>query len=380
MKLLQLCSINAGCAGGLLVPTLKMFKRDVRPLLEEICDENGISCSFHKTDYVYRFPDTRSTVYVFHSEDDGRSIRGPNLAFGCINEVTLTSKPAFDAFLSRIRLRKAKLLQLAMSGTPEGFNWTYEYFIENPRHDTEILFGKSTDNPHNAESYVQMLRDSFDDVMVQAYIDGKYVNLAGKNAVYQFDRQKHVSDRAERVHHAPVWATLDFNVDPMSAVLWNRLGPDSPKVWLHAFDEIRIPGSNTYEISQAIWDRVGRSEHVVIYPDPAGRSRSTKTRVPISDIQILRDQGFTDIKYKPRISIRDCLNSLNNLFHKGRILVHPRCKNFIADLEQCVLREGVFELDKSNPKRTHWLDGAKNMADYEFPVRRSRPSYVQSIR
>ena len=28
-----------------------------------------------------------------------------------------------------------------MSGTPEGFNWSYDYFVEDPRQDTDLIFG-----------------------------------------------------------------------------------------------------------------------------------------------------------------------------------------------------------------------------------------------
>ncbi len=54
--------------------------------------------------------------------------------------------------------------------------------------------------------------------------------------------------------------------------------------------------------------------------------------------------------------------------------VHPRCKNFIADAEQCILKSGGLEIDKSNSARSHWLDGFKQMIDYEFPVIKPAPS------
>jgi len=44
----------------------------------------------------------------------------------------------------------------------------------------------------------------------------------------------------------------------------------------------------------------------------------------------------------------------------------------IADLEQVVWRDGTFELDKRDQNRTHWLDGLKNMVDFEFPIGEGR--------
>ncbi len=367
MKGFDLMSQNQGLAGGILAPSLKMFKRDVLPTIIGICQENGIEYTYNKSDSVFYFPDAKATIYIFHSEDDGASIRGPNLAWGLINEVTMCSKPAFDAFLARIRLKEATLLQVAMSGTPEGFNWAYDYFIEEPRPDTELVFGNTRENKHLAGSYVETLEASYDKLMQERYIDGRFVNLTGNRAAYSFDRFKHVKPGISRIPGAPVWVSLDFNVTPMAATLWNRLPIDSPYL-LQSFEDIRLDSSDTYEMARVIRDKVG-IENVTIYPDPAGAARSTKASGK-TDITILRDAGFL-VKHKPSIrSVRDCMNAVNNLFDKGVILIGDRCKNIIADLEQVTFKTNTFELDKSNINRTHWLDGFKDMIDYEFPIRR----------
>jgi len=378
MKLLKLCSLNPGLPGGLLAPDLKMFKRDVLPTLREICDANNIPMRFHGTEYELHFPTTDSRIYVFHGEDKGQSIRGPNLAFGLINEVTLIDYESFTAFVGRIRLKKANLRQLAMSGTPEGFTWHYEYFIENPREDTDLIFGNTKDNIYVSDDYVKMLYDSYDGLMAQQFVEGAYINLTGRRACYAFSRQKHVNPEIVYNPDLPVWVSLDFNLYPMAATLWHRVpnlqthmrGSASP-IWLRAFDEIALNSSDTDEMAQAIKDKLGEAwRQCAIFPDPAGDAGSTKSKGK-SDIDILKQHGFTDIRYKRSItSVRDCLNAANNLFEKGRIEVSPKCKNFIADLEQCILKQGTSLIDKSDPKRSHWLDGFKDMVDYEFPIRR----------
>lgn len=374
MKLFELMNINQGLAGGLLCPNLKMFKKDVLPTIREICDLNEIDYYYHQTDHYFEFYDTDSTIYVFHAEDNGFSIRGPNLAFGLINEVTLCSKDAFDAFMARIRLKKAKRLQLAMSGTPEGFsNWAYEYFIENPREDTDLIFGDTKLNKYIADGYVQSLQDSYDKVLYEQFVEGKFVNITGNRAAYAFNRFRHLSENIEYNPILETWVSIDFNVDPMSATLWNRSDLGKTTL-LEAFDEICLPNSNTNQLAQVLKERLNYDlTNVVLFPDPAGNSRSTRS--DHSDIDILKQAGFKDIRFKNRIpSVRECLNAMNNLFDKNKILIHgKKCKNLIADLEQCILKSGGTEIDKSNPKRSHWLDGLKNMIDYEFPIR-SRPN------
>lgn len=369
MKMLQLAARNRGNPGGLLCPDLKMFRRDVEPTVREICNKHNIKYQFNGQFYYYLFPEIGSKIYIFHDQDKGRSIRGPNLGFMCINEVSLCSKESYDAALSRVRIKDAPFRQIAMSGTPEQFNWVYEHFVENPREDTEFIYGNVKENKYIADDYVKTLEESYDKLMAEAYIEGKFVNLTGKRAAWAFDRRKHCTTDLVQNKNFEVWVTIDFNVDPMSAVLWNRL-PISESKLLAAFDEICISGSsNTYELAEEIKRRVG-TDWVTLYPDPAGKARSTKTR-GITDITILKQAGFENIKFKSRIpSVRDCCNSLNNLFDKDNIIINSKtCKNFVADLEQCKIKSGTFEIDKSNPKRSHWFDGAKNMADYEFPIK-----------
>ena len=378
MKIIKLMSDNYGLAGGLLAPSLKMFKRDVLPTIREICNANNIRYQYNKSDSVFFFPNFKATIYIFHSEDDGQSIRGPNLAWGAINEVTLCSFNAYTALLGRIRLKKAKIKQIVMSGSPESFNWCYEYFIENPREDTDLIFGDTRKNKFISEDYVKMLADSYDDLMFQQFVEGKFVNLNGRAAVYAFNRQNHLDKDIKRIDHLPIWITMDFNVHPMTATIFQRMQFDSKHV-LEAIDEVCLNSSNTEELCRVLKEKIGPNyTQAVLFPDPAGSHRSTNSNK--SDIDILKQNGFLDIRYKRSIiSVRDCLNALNNLFDKDKIKIHPRCKNLIADLEQCILKQGTSELDKRDPKRTHALDGLKNMADYEFPVIRSRAGYREVI-
>ena len=380
MKMFQLADLNRGCPGGILTPSYKMYKRDIIPTIRGICQDNGIRYRYNKSDMLWYFPDTSTYVYAFTSEDED-SIKGPNLGWFVVNEAPLCTEKSVMMALSRIRLKKAPHPCLALSGTPEGFNWVYDYFVRTPRKDTTLIFGDSRMNKHVAASYFSMLEDSYDPMMQKQYIGGHFVNLNGKAAAWSFNRFRHVAKGVKKVHGLPVWVSLDFNVSPMSATLWNRvpLGFDTGDRWrvpLRAFDEIKIESSNTYEVADAIIERCekdsnGRlADDVWIFPDPAGRARSTKS-MNLSDFDILVQKGFqrSQIKYKNVISVKDCLNAMNALFARNQIVIDEKCVETITDLERCVLKGNVFEIDKSDPKRTHWLDGIKNMIDYNFPIR-----------
>ena len=381
LKMFQLMNLNPGLPGGILCPTTKMYKRDVLPTIYDICLENGIRPKYNKSEMTWHFGETNSTVYVFHGEDEGRSIRGPNLAWMVINESTLLDKMTILHAVGRVRIKDAPLLQMPMSGTPEGFTFAHEQFVETPRDDVDWICSPSTDNVHVDSSYFETLKGQYDPIMLEQYLHGKFVNLMGNRAVYAFDRNLHTSIDVEKIKGLPVLVSMDFNVDPMAATLWNRVpfGYDIARRgplghYIHGFDEICLRNSNTYEICKVLRSKTPKTDSVVIYPDPAGTSRSTQSADMLSDIDILRQHGFNDIRYKPRISLKACWNSLNAAYAKNWIKLNSkRCRETIKDHEQCILKKDSFEIDKKNHMRSHWLDGTKNMIEYEFPIRRDIP-------
>lgn len=372
MKLLKLMNLNYGLPGGLTAPNTKMLKRDVIPTFREICAENSIPFRYSKADAELHFPETKSVIYLYHGEDDGASIGGANLAFMGINEASRCSWNTAQAAFARVRLKNAPCPQIPMSGTPEEFNWVYKRLIENPIEGSRMLYANTKDNIHTGEWYTKMLLDSYDAIAAQQYVEGKYLPRAGNRFLHSFDRFRHVSEMATRVLDTETWVQVDFNVNPMAATLISYV-PTS-RVKLRMWDEIKIAGADTYELADAIKEKIGsRWQECRLFPDPAGVARKTASRDLMSDIKILCAEGFQEdrIHYKRQIVVKDTYHAANNLFDKMAVAVHPKCKEFISDAEQCKLKEGAFEIVKSDIQRTHWLDGFKNMADYQFPVVKS---------
>ena len=67
----------------------------------------------------------------------------------------------------------------------------------------------------------------------------------------------------------------------------------------------------------------------------------------------------------PRII--DSVNAVNKICEND-LIIDPRCKGLITDLEQTVNKEGTREIDKSNKDRTHFSDGLRYAIDYEYPI------------
>jgi phage terminase large subunit len=376
--LLMTCNENKYLPAGLLCPTIKMFKRDVWPTLEEIADQNKIRIKYSRQDAEIKIPDTGTTCYVFHGEDHGDSIRGPNLASMHINEATLLSLKTYHAAIARVRIKSAKRLTIAMSGTFEGNTELYEHLVDDKGCD--MFYTSSRKNPYLPESYIQMLEESYDEEMRKQYIDGLPVRSMGQAAAKNFRRDLHVSEKAAWDSNGELLISIDFNVDPMAAAFWCHIPSMKPR--LQCFKEVCMNAADTYMLADLLTKQLYEMgmplSQVKLFPDPAGNARSTKGILK-TDIQILRDAGFSQIYFKRRIvSVKDCMNAVTAQLEKNEILIHPECKNVIADFEQVKYKESSFEFDKSNLKRTHWLDGTKNMIDYLYPVVRPatpKPSY-----
>ena len=115
-----------------------------------------------------------------------------------------------------------------------------------------------------------------------------------------------------------------------------------------------------------------------VYPDPAGKARSTTSRR--SDHQILRDHGFMIRAKSKHPSHIDRLNSLNRKLKdaEGNIgmTVDPKCIYLIKDLEQCQ-RDRKGGLAKDNMELTHSLDACSYGIEYRFPIRRALGSTIK---
>ncbi len=384
MKAFDLSRINKGIPGGCVVTSIADYKKDLLPLIEEILETNRIKYKYHKTDKWFRFPWSKGRMYVATAE---RKIRGPNWGWAVINEATLLTHERYKETLGRVRIKHTPFPQIASSGTPEGkANWAYDVFIETPMKNSRIIFGDTRDNLENlADDYVTTLENSYDPIMLDAYLRGLFVNMNGKRFYYAYDSVQNDNKKLEYIEGLEVRVSLDYNVSPMIATLWhiinvttpagipllNHLGQPTRKAI--AFDQIVIEdGADTHKICDAFEAMGLNPDTTTIYPDPAGRARSTQGP---PDNTILKNRGWYKIKVRnsaPQFRKRQL--AVNNLLAKGLIEINPiTCKTLKRDLEGVEQDGATFEKIKDNPMMTHASDGMDYFIDIEFPLSGHKP-------
>lgn len=387
MKMLDMTRRNRGIPGGIVVPSIADFKKDLYPLFEEILDDNRIRYRYHATDKWFRFPWSSGRLYIATAE---KKIRGPNWGFAGFNEVTLISHERFKEAVGRVRIKGTPYPQIASSGTPEGTgHWLHEVFIENPMRNSRIIYGDSRDNAVNlADDYIPTLMDSYDAVMLDAYLRGLFVNMAGNRFYYAYDAKLNDDKTIERIEGAEVHVSLDYNVSPMIATLWNIVGlingAGVPLIdrtgrqikRAQAFDQIVIEdGADIRRMSDALLAAELHRDTTTIYPDPAGRSRNVAVEGAKSNNQVLHELGWERVRAKssaPRMRARQV--AVCNLLAKKLIKINPvKCKALKKDLEAVEQDKATFEKIKTNPKLTHASDGMDYLVDILFPFSGQKP-------
>ena len=159
---------------------------------------------------------------------------------------------------------------------------------------------------------------------------------------------------------------MDFNVNPMSAVVATRAGDECL-----VLDGIELASSNTQEMADEIRRRYpGR--HIVVCPDPAGKQRRSSAPVGVTDFTILERAGFEIRAPRAAPPVVDRLNNSNAMYYdtetgRRRCRIHPDASKIIDAVTSLVYKE---ETGKRDPRSRfiHICDALDYMLWEEFNV------------
>ncbi len=359
MKAIQLSFINKDIAGGLVAPDFADLEKDILPTMEEIMQKHRVNFDY-KSGRYFRFPWSKAKLYLTSAK---KRIRGPNWGYALINELTLIPYMRYKEIIGRVRVKRARLPQIASSGTPEGFGTDYhKNLIKTPfSPNIRVVFGSTRANAHNlSEDYIPSLTASYDKAMLDAYLDGLFVNMTGNRFYYAFgDKNKDVS--IQRDPDLDVYCCFDFNVQFMTTTFWHHIGGR-----LIAFDEIVIENNaDTKKMCEIMLQRGYLPDSTIIAPDPSGNSRSTKGK---SDVEIIRQAGFHRILSTKAPYMRTRQLNAANLMDKSIVKINPlRCPTLEDDFLGVTQDPNTNEKMKNNPRLTHASDGFDYLVDHLYP-------------
>ena len=290
------------------------------------------------------------------------NLRGVGIDFCALDEYADMNPAAWDEVIRpALSDRRGEAL---FTGTPRGFDHFYKLFNEaGEKPDWSAHQFRTIDGGNVPESEIEAARRELDPRVYRQEYEASFETMAGR-VYHAFERSGNVrADLADT--GGTVLVGMDFNVDPMSAVIGFRAGDQ-----LHVTDEVVIPNSNTAEMASELARRF-KGRDVAIYPDPAGNSRKTSAPVGQTDFAILKQAGFRVNAPKAAPPVVDRINEVNALASSAegarRLFIHPRCVNLIRSLEGLTYKEGTSVPDKG-AGLDHIADALGYLIHSEFPI------------
>ena len=359
---IKLSYLNAGRMGLLGAPTYPMLRDATQATLFDILDSNGIPHEHNKAENTLVMKDTGSKI-LFRPVDEFERLRGTNLAWFGLDELTYTQEAAWLRLEGRLRDPKASRLCGFAVWTPKGYDWVYQKFLADRVTGYDSVIAKPFENHFLLDQipdFYDRLKESYDESFYAQEVLGSYLNLNGGRVYSAFTRAEHVTDLTADEHSPLLWA-LDFNVDPMcSLVLQLSRGT------VQVLDEIVLRRATTREACEELLKRYPKHEAgIVVYGDASGNQQQT---TGTTDYQMIREhfQANTNARVQYRVpranpGVRDRINLTNAKLRTASgeigLLVDRKCKELIKDLEQVSYKADSNQIDKERDrKRTHLSD------------------------
>ncbi len=370
---IRLTYLNPGRLGLLGAPTYPMLRDATQATLLEILDTNGIPFDHNKAENTLVMKDTGSRI-LFRPVDEFERLRGTNLAWFGLDELTYTQEAAWLRLEGRLRDPQAKQLCGFGVWTPKGYDWVYRKFMADQESgDYGVVIAKPFENRFlldKVPDFYGRLARSYDDTFYKQEVLGAYLNLTGGMVYSSFSREEHVTD----VRPAPQWPllwALDFNVDPMSSIVV-QMSEDKVLV----VGEIVLRRATTMQACEEFLKRFPKhSAGIIIYGDASGSRDQTTGR---SDYDMIRDyfaiHTSVPVQYRvPRSnpSVRERINLTNSKLRSASgeiaMLVDASCKELIKDFEQVCFKQDTYQIDKDRDRqRTHLSDALGYLLWQEF--------------
>ena len=353
------------------LPTYPMIRDIAFDKFPEVCADIGLEYSLNRSNKELEI-NGYGTI-IFRNMAEPENIVGYEVGYSLIDECDILPKDkmevAFQKIVARNRvpLPDGAVNHIDVVGTPEGYKWFYERFVNQADQYTQLIRASTLSNKHLPPDYIEVLRETYPPNKLKAYLEGEFVNLTSGSVYADFDRDKNSStesmDKMEVLH-----VGMDFNVMNMSAIIHVIRG--DTVIAVGELTGIR----DTPTMAKTLTEKL-QGHMVVIYPDATGRARKS-VNASHSDITILKDWGFNIQANRMNPPVKDRVNAFNKLIcdAKGdrKYLVNvDACPTLTTSLEQQVYDKNG-EPDKS-AGLDHIVDATGYFIHKRFPIRMKKP-------
>ena len=383
VRLWQLASAHPGIKLGYFAPTYPHVRDILYDTIAEVGELYGQSLGVPCTVDINT---TKHLVTLYingikyatvkcKSMDNPYAIVGFDISHALVDEIDCMKKDKADDAWKKIVARMSSVRDdypvntVDFTTTPEGFNWMYDFFVRQLKEKPEmapyysLVKASTLQNESNLPAdYIDKLYATYPDNLVNAYVNGEFVNLTGGTVYNQYtDKNRSyetIDDKDYELHIG-----MDFNVTAMAACVYvYRDG------FPHCVDEF-VGLYDTKDMIEHIKMRYP-DKQINVYPDASGRNRKSNG-ADETDITLLEDAGFYVYadSVNPRVKTR--VNSMNAMFcnAKGehRLFVN---RDTCPETHEC-LQQQVYN-DRGEPDKKggkdHQTDAAGYVISYLHPI------------
>ena len=302
----------------------------------------------------------------FISANNPERLIGINASHATGTEPGLWKSEVFERLTSRVRLKGASNQKL-FEGTPEGMTaWERLANFEGKwRKDHHRIILPTEYNRHNlGEGWIEALIESLqhDEAKLLAYTEGVFTNFIKGDAFWNW-RSKYIDPHAIQTHLAPICVCWDFNLAPLSWVVFQPTTQDISGFRRKIFPIVSEASGNSKGLTEAIADfiykfppEIYQETEINIYGDCNGNNKNYRAEGSDYDeiLKALR-RRYSNVNFRvkpsnPRVKAR--LERVNNLFIYDRIKVNPQCVRTIRAFEKTGLKQGTYDIEK--PSKEDW--------------------------
>lgn len=359
---------------ALYEPTYDLVRLILAPRMEEKLIDWGVRYKYNKSENIIYTSSSQLGDFVLRTLDNPARIVGYESFRAKIDELdTLKKEHAEEAWNKIIARNRQKpdtyrktsnkpINTVAAFTTPEGFRFVYDRWKRNPTPNYQMVQASTLSNPFLPDDYVEALRETYPEQLIEAYIKGEFVNLKGGTVYRVFDRRLNSTDITEDGSET-LHIGMDFNVGKMSAII--HVERDGDPIAVNEIFGLLDTDEMIAEINRLYPDR-----SIYVYPDSSGKNRKS-VNASETDISKLEDEGYYLRYDSVNPFVRDRINAMNAMLCNGagvrRYKINTNmCPRYTDDLEQQVYNK-QGEPDKAHDN-DHMPDAGGYYIAYAFPI------------
>lgn len=372
-----------GVNQGYFAPTYSMIRDIFWPTIQEVSFTFNLATEIKESNkevHFYYGRQYRGTT-ICRSMDHPGSIIGFKIGHAVVDELdTMPLRKAEDVWrkiIARMRYNLEGLKNgIDVMSTPEGFRFCHKLFVQQLQEQPDLktnygmIQASTYDNADNLPAdYIPSLKEIYPSELVEAYINGQFVNLTSGTVYRNYDRIRNNSTETIQAGE-PLFIGQDFNVQHMASSIYVQ----RPDGW-HAAAELKDV-FDTPDVVKIITERWKDKGHkIIMYPDATGGSRKS-VDASKSDIALLHQAGFEVRAVKANPPVKDRVLAMNKALETGKVKVNAQaCPTIARCLEQQAY-DANGEPDKAMGY-DHQNDATSYPIVYEFPI--NRPVFYTGI-